>query len=92
MLVPHGVDDGVTAAAVNYLELVRQIVHPRLNLGPVAFQPLGVKPPGIDETLGSDGVAGILAVLVQTVEEDLIDPFGIDQTTGHYSSSLLEGQ
>ena len=77
VLVVAGIQERPSATA-GLLELVGKLVQHRLDLGLVAFQTLGVKPDGRGNALGFDVLAGILAVLEQTVHEDCVDLLGVE--------------
>lgn len=85
-LVLAGVQEGAAG-----LELVRQLVQQRFDLGLVALHAVGVELDRLGDAFGRDVVAGVLAVLEQAVEEDRFDPRGVKNEGGHCVSPLFEG-
>lgn len=79
VLIVAGVEKRPTATA-GLLELVGELGQHRLDLGLVALETLGMKFNVPDDTFGLDVVVGVLAVSEETVGEDGVDPFGVENS------------
>ena len=88
VLVVAGVEKR-PATTAGLLELVGELVQHGFDLGLVALETLGMKPDVPDDAFGLDVVAGVLAVSEETVGEDGVYPFGVENSLSAHSSTLL---